>query len=200
MTREEIINGAMKIHGWMSHDELGLLYDLSQEVLKKDGLAVEVGSWKGRSSYVIGNVCKEKGAKLICIDTFNGCESQKELFDEVRIVGINNFMDLNIRKNLAGLPVDYIIGNSTEVYTQIGDNSASFVFIDGDHFNPVVKQDLDNFFPKVKKGGIFAGHDHISGFPDVVKEVNHKFPNIVEREIKNDIWLIRTEKGQKNER
>jgi predicted O-methyltransferase YrrM len=191
VTKEEIIREAENIQGWMSHDELSIIYDLASEVLKKDSLAVEVGSWKGRSSYVIGNVCQEKGARLICIDTFNGCDSQKELFIEVKEVGISRFMDENIKKNLAGLPVDYIIGNSTEVYTQIVDNSASFVFIDGDHFNPVVKQDLDNYWPKVKTGGIFSGHDHIGCFPDVIKEVNLKFPDIIQREIKHDIWIIR---------
>jgi len=194
MDKEEIIKKAEKIQGWMTPEELGVLYDLACEVLKKHGLAVEVGSWKGRSGYVIGNICKEKGARLICIDTFCGCESQKELYDEMVQIGIRRFMDENIKKNLDGLPVDYIVGNSVEVYNQIVDGSASFVFIDGDHFNPVVKQDLDNFWPKVKEGGIFAGHDHIETFPDVIKEVNFKFPDIIEREIKYSLWFIRKKK------
>jgi len=193
MTKEEIINEAEKIQGWMSKDELGLLYDLSREVLEKDDLAVEVGSWKGRSAYVIGQVCKEKEASLICIDTFCGCETQKFLYEEAMLTGIEKFIAENIAKNTAGLPVNFVSGDSTEVYQNFEDGSISFCFIDGDHFNPVIKQDLDNFWPKVKKGGIFAGHDFSRDFPDVVSEVTAKFPDIIQREIKYSIWLIRKE-------
>jgi len=193
MTKEEIITEAEKIQGWMSKDELGLLYDLSREVLKKDDLAVEVGSWKGRSAYVIGHVCKEKEASLICIDTFCGCETQKFLYEEAMKVGVKKFIAENIAKNTAGLPVNFVSGDSTEVYKNFEDGSITFCFIDGDHFNPVVKQDLDNFWPKVKKGGIFAGHDFSRDFPDVVSEVTAKFPDIIQREIKYSIWLIRKE-------
>ena len=194
MSKEEIIKNADKIQGWMTLEELGVLYDLACEVLKKDSLAVEVGSWKGRSAYVLGNVCKNAGSKLICIDTFSGCESQKDLYDETASVGVEKFMSENIIENLKGLPVTYFIGSSVDVHNKIDDGSATFVFIDGDHFNPVVKQDLDNFWPKVKSGGIFSGHDHSETFPDVIKEVNFKFPDIIQREIKYSIWLIRKEK------
>ena len=191
MTKEEIINEAEKIQGWMSRGELGLLYDLTKEVVEKDGLAVEVGSWKGRSAYVIGQACQEKGARLICIDTFCGCETQKFLYEESMKVGIEKFIEDNIKKNLTGLPVDFVAGDSIEVYEHFADGSISFCFIDGDHYNPVVKQDLDNFFPKVRKGGIFAGHDFSRDFPDVVSEVIVKFPDLIQREIKYSIWLIR---------
>jgi predicted O-methyltransferase YrrM len=191
MNKEQILRNAEKIQGWMSHEELGLLYDLTREVVEKDELAVEVGSWKGRSSYVIAHACEEKGARLLCIDTFNGCETQKTLYEESMKLGVEKFIQENIAKNLKGLPADFVVGNSLEVHQHINDNSISFCFIDGDHYNPVVKDDLDNFWPKVKKGGIFAGHDYSSDFPDVVKEVNIKFPDIIEREIKYTIWLIR---------
>jgi len=35
-----------------------------------------------------------------------------------------------------------------------------FVWIDGDHTRGQVKQDLINYYPKVKIGGIFGGHDY----------------------------------------
>jgi hypothetical protein len=34
------------------------------------------------------------------------------------------------------------------------------IFIDGDHDYNAVKNDLINYYPKLKKGGIFAGHDY----------------------------------------
>lgn len=191
MDRREIIAVAEKIQGWMSPEELGLIFDLGMEVLEKDSLAVEVGSWKGRTAYVLGHACKEKGARLICIDTFSGCANQKKLYDEAMKVGVKKFIEENIAKNMAGLPVNFVVGDSTEVHKHIADEALSFCYIDGDHFNPVVKQDLDNYWPKVKNGGIFAGHDYSWQFPDVVKEVNAKFPDIIQREVKYTTWLIR---------
>ncbi len=34
-----------------------------------------------------------------------------------------------------------------------------FIYIDGDHTYEQVKKDMDNYWKKVKKGGILAGHD-----------------------------------------
>lgn len=35
-----------------------------------------------------------------------------------------------------------------------------FSYIDGDHTYPVVRTDMDLYYPKVKSGGLFAGHDY----------------------------------------
>jgi len=37
--------------------------------------------------------------------------------------------------------------------------SLDFCYIDGDHGYRAVKKDLENFWPRVKLGGLFAGHD-----------------------------------------
>lgn len=34
-----------------------------------------------------------------------------------------------------------------------------FVYIDGNHKYKYVKKDLENYYPLVKKGGVFGGHD-----------------------------------------
>lgn len=42
------------------------------------------------------------------------------------------------------------------------DNIFDFVYIDANHEKSAVYKDLQNWFPKVKSGGIFAGHDYIN--------------------------------------
>ena len=42
------------------------------------------------------------------------------------------------------------------------DETFDFVYIDADHTYEAVTQDLDAWFPKVKVGGVIAGHDYIS--------------------------------------
>ena len=36
----------------------------------------------------------------------------------------------------------------------------NFVWIDGDHSLEQVKKDIDNYMPKIEKGGILGGHDY----------------------------------------
>ena len=48
---------------------------------------------------------------------------------------------------------------SEEFASKIVDDSLDFIFIDGDHSYEGASRDFKNFWPKIKKGGIFAGHD-----------------------------------------
>lgn len=47
-----------------------------------------------------------------------------------------------------------------EVYSQFPDGYFDFIYIDGDHSYKGAKGDLINFFPKVRVGGVIAGHDY----------------------------------------
>lgn len=40
------------------------------------------------------------------------------------------------------------------------DNSLDFVFIDANHEYEFVKEDMEIWFPKVRPGGLFSGHDY----------------------------------------
>lgn len=42
----------------------------------------------------------------------------------------------------------------------IPDCSLDFVYIDANHMSPMTDQDLEYWYPKVKVGGIFGGHDY----------------------------------------
>lgn len=57
----------------------------------------------------------------------------------------------------------------------IADESLDFVFIDGNHQYEAVKQDISDWFPKVRRGGIMSGHDYYefkSGRGGVVRAVD----------------------------
>lgn len=59
--------------------------------------------------------------------------------------------------------------NAVELFA---DNSIDYVFIDGDHSYEQCGRDIINYFPKVKQGGILAGHDYKGGETGVKKAVN----------------------------
>ncbi|GAI57889.1 unnamed protein product [marine sediment metagenome] len=48
---------------------------------------------------------------------------------------------------------------SADAVNLIPDN-LDFVYIDGNHAYEFVKEDIKNYWPKVKKGGVFGGHDY----------------------------------------
>ena len=62
-----------------------------------------------------------------------------------------------------------------------------FVYIDGDHRYEAVIKDINLFYPKLKKGGLLAGHDYTST-PSVTNAVNDIFEGFVESA--GDDWWI----------
>ena len=64
---------------------------------------------------------------------------------------------------------------SSDAACLFDNDSLDFVYIDGDHRYETVKKDIDLYYPKVKSGGLFAGHDFKSMEPGVVNAVKEKF-------------------------
>lgn len=131
--------------------------------------------------------CLEKTIDLICdeynddllrvteIGVYSGetgkgiCEYIENVKDkDVCIIGIESIKDDQIIMN-ADEYNDLIIGNSTEVYNQLEDNSQHLIFVDGDHSLIGVISDFYAYADKVKVGGYIAFHDtgrHIKPFKD----------------------------------
>jgi len=71
-----------------------------------------------------------------------------------------------------------------------------FVFIDGNHDYDFVKKDIELYYPKVKDGGVFGGHDYCYGYPGVIEAVDE----FIEREglslfrVEHDWWVVKGHK------
>lgn len=66
------------------------------------------------------------------------------------------------REKLEKYEASEIIRKSSEEASKaFEDESLDFVFLDGDHTYEGVKLDLQCWYDKVKKGGIFSGHDYM---------------------------------------
>jgi SAM-dependent methyltransferase len=125
----------------------------------KDGVFVEVGSWKGRSAAFLGVeiINSGKPIKLYCVDTWKGsiehqdmdCVKSDALYDEF----INN------TKPLESVIIPLRL-SSVAAAEQFADDSVDFVFIDASHEYEDIKADIAAWYPKVKPGGLFAGHDY----------------------------------------
>lgn len=64
---------------------------------------------------------------------------------------------------------------SIDAAKEIGNSSLDLVFIDANHTYEYVKDDIRNWWPKVRKRGIIAGHDYKPNFPGVCRAVDEIF-------------------------
>ncbi len=124
-----------------------------------DAVFLEIGSWKGRSVSFLGVEIKNhnKNIKVHCVDTWKGSSDHYD-FDTLDGDDIYHQFLKNIK------PIEDIVTHSrlpsVSAAQLYADEFFDFIFIDASHqFNDVMN-DLNSWFPKLKKNGIFAGHDY----------------------------------------
>ena len=137
-----------------------------------DGLFVEVGVGLGRSLafLAVEALNKNPAAKVVGVDMFQGFGYTERERVEWGGIGplehfpavLNHLCSVLDSVALLGLP-------SVRAAEDFADGSCDLVFIDAAHDYANVKADLAAWWPKVKKGGVFAGHDYaeIHGHPGV---------------------------------
>lgn len=142
-------------------DFAGLYHNLVLDI-PDNGHFVEVGTWYGRSVIYLANQFKAFGkrVKIDCVDTWDGGTDsvlQAQLAQEPRDL-FSVFMD-HVRASRNQHIINPVRLPSIEAAKQYADNSLDVVFIDADHHYEAVLADLNAWYPKVKPGGIIAGHD-----------------------------------------
>lgn len=144
------------------------LYRMLVENCRPDGTIVELGAWKGRSSAFLVVEAKNKSPNISIhiVDTWLGSGEHT--------VGMTDGLYEKFISNMAPLNGHYQSHRMTtdEAVPLFSDGSLDAVFIDADHTYEAVKRDIANWMPKVRKGGILAGHDYIHTWPGVIQAVN----------------------------
>jgi hypothetical protein len=161
------------IHGWFT-DEDAKCYEHIADHLPAESHFAEIGVWLGRSLGAMATFCRERGKKvsLYAVDTFegtpgeedahaaivaeNGGSNQDTFIRNMRAIGVNG--ELNVR-----------VGESIDAAEGFQDESLDAVFIDARHEYGAVRSDILAWRPKVKQGGIIAGHDY--DYPTVFEAV-----------------------------
>ena len=143
-----------KVEQFGEKDQI-ILKMLLEKCNKDKPLIYEIGSWTGRSTSILGEFAKVHQGKVVTIDNFQGTGShlneftkerdiQKILVNNMNILGLQSFIHIER-------------ANSDDVLINYG--SIDFMFIDGDHRYTQVKKDLDYWWPRIKRNGLFCGHD-----------------------------------------
>ena len=116
---------------------------------------LEIGTWTGQSAAVICYCIKKFGGNLTVIDTFEGNGSVLEQYASK----MNVYEEFKRNMKTCGFwdMITVYKGKSDEMLDRV--QNYELVFIDGDHRYSQVKRDIENYFPKVREGGIICGHD-----------------------------------------
>lgn len=160
------------------------------ETLPKDQTGVEVGVFEGYNAL---GVCKHSSPKkLYLVDPY------RPYTDMVGYTGVLTEEDWDeiferTQFKLKDYPVEFIRETSLEG-AKLVPNGLDFVYIDGDHRKEAVKLDIDAWYPKVRVGGLFGGHDITeSDVKQVVTEWVYFHPEYIGNvKIKwNDWWIVK---------
>jgi len=132
---------------------------------------VEIGCWKGQSASFMGVEINNSGKsiKFDCVDHWSdaeGCPNLSWLPKEGTLY--DKFLSNTERVKHIINPVRMMSVDAAKTYQ---DNSLDFVFVDGDHEYEACKNDIIAWLPKMKSGGILAGHDY--GWCQPVRDAVH---------------------------
>ena len=143
------------IEGWFSYE---WLYDKFAKTSKAGDKIVEIGSWFGKSTKYLSDKLNEYNKKvdLIVIDTFKGTQNE-ELHKEI-VGDASIYQDFYYNVNNPDITI--IKESSHEASKLFSNGSIDYLMIDGDHSYDGVKQDIQDYFYKVKPGGIISGDDY----------------------------------------
>jgi len=164
-----------RIHG---HFNFEFLYDEVVNKFDSGATFVEIGAYLGKSTCYLSEriLASKKSFKFYVIDNWIGHPSDVNLAKEIKELGGDVYDKFESNMKSAGVfnILNTIRGDSSESADRFSDNSVDFVFIDAAHDRDSVKKDISAWLPKVKKGGILAGHDY-GNKETAVKEVVDEF-------------------------
>ena len=168
------------IQGWFDYPNI---YDMAVKQQNKDAIFVEIGAWFGKStSYMAQKIADYNSIiNFYVVDTWEGAEESKTQKGITQKYNNNifnmfwqNMIDCGVQQYIKPIQLE-----STKAAQSFDNESIDFAFIDASHLYKAVLADVKSWYPKIKAGGIIAGHDYDERF-GVVQAVNEFFLSDIE--------------------
>ena len=131
------------------------------------GKGVEIGVAKGEYSEVI--LENSELSVLYSVDPWreHSEDQYKDLNNVAQQINENRYKSVSEYFKRYGERSKILRKTSEEASRIMEDNSLDFVYIDANHSYKACKDDIELWWPKLRKDGIFAGHDYLDGdLPD----------------------------------
>ena len=176
---------------WITYNSFprGMIEFIHDKFGEKLLTGVEIGTGEGSNAESILRTLNMKLLYLI--------DSYETYIDDGQVINTYNNMFPLTKERLLRFEdkTKFLLKKSDVAILDIPDE-LDFVYIDGDHSYNVVKEDIVLYYPKVRKGGIFGGHDYpMFGVQKAVNDfVKEEF---LELHLKEPDWWVekRLERG-----
>lgn len=154
------------IKGFMDKDEAIRLYNIALKAARI-GPVLEIGSYCGKSAYIIGSACKQEDSILFSIDHHKGSEEQQpeeeyfdsDLFDK-KTARINTFPFFQKTLNETSLEDTVVpVVASSALVGKKWKTPVSMVFIDGGHSFEAAHNDYLTWACHIQSEGFLVIHD-----------------------------------------
>jgi predicted O-methyltransferase YrrM len=134
--------------------------------LPKDGLGVEIGTWKGDFAARILNGARPRRLYLVDPWQYRAESSYEsalyggEIGGQQRMEAIHQSVLDRFGAEIARGQVVVRRSPSADAAGAFADGELDWVYVDGDHTYAAVKADLEAYYRAVKPGGVLAGDDY----------------------------------------
>lgn len=196
------VNELRKNGKWPIHDEGVVSIFPLVEVIRNLGpnlIGCELGTHVGTSAiYLLEHVANIH--THVCVDPYisyndaPGDAMPQDFYDYVKSVW-------DINRCLYPDRILFIHDTSDAACKFIEDESLDYVFVDGDHSYEFTLRDLENYWPKVKPGGLISGHDFNSvgwfGVNEAVRDFmkRQELGEVLQlSESKNCYWIYKNDR------
>jgi hypothetical protein len=163
---------------------------LCDEFLTPDSMVVEIGAYKGGNSVFLSANC----LVLACIDEWRDYEDngvsykemvESEAYFDVQVAHLDNVHKFRTSSRVAA--------------SMFGNRIVDLVYIDTRTTYASIKEDVENWWPKVKFGGTISGSHY--NLPEVKKAIDEIFEK-ADRVYSDNSWAIMKFPGrwQENEK
>ncbi|MPY98123.1 MAG: class I SAM-dependent methyltransferase [Actinophytocola sp.] len=166
----DVLDHALRARGFLPTDEGLALHDAAREALGS-GVAVEIGSYCGKSTIFLAAAAARTGGRVVTVDHHRGSEEHQpgwEYHDPDLVDPHTGRLDtLGVfRRTIADAGLEdhvvAVVGRSVNV-AAFWRTPIDFLFIDGGHTEAAAQADYEGWAPWVAVGGVLAIHDV---FPD----------------------------------
>lgn len=161
---EEIKKSVSTIEGWLSDSAGEILYKLVR-LHAPVATAVELGSWKGRSTSWLGFGIKDRGeGQVYSVDEWKGSGSEESFLQQLISQYSENQLFEEFHNNIIKQGLQHVVtpiqSDTIEASRKWDHNKEiGLLFIDASHDYSFVRKDFEFWCPMVKSGGYIVFDD-----------------------------------------
>lgn len=130
----------------------------------KELVGAEIGTYIGHNARIMLKRMHIK--RLYLIDPYDNAVLEDIGFDKID----SEYKKAQQRVKNWKDKVTFVLKYSDKATNDVPDN-LDFIYIDGNHDYEFVKKDIELYYPKVRKGGVVAGHDFVASEQGVIRAV-----------------------------